>query len=219
MLDDQERGPELRVQLADLLDHSLDQRRIDAAGRLVEHDQLRLEHEDLRELDELLLPEGQCAGANVRVLRHTDELEQLQRALVLVTCNRVRGQLPPREGAQRRDNVLEHGHLAEQARDLEGAAEAEMRALERRQPVDALPVEADTPAVGAHHPGDQVERGGLAGAVRPDQRGDRALLHVEGEIVDRSEPAEALRKPLDLEQHARLGGHRLARARRQARGA
>ena len=200
MLHNQEGGPELRVQLADLLDHSLDQRRIDAAGRLVEHDELRLEHEDLRELDELLLPEGQRAGANVRVLRHADELEQLQRALVLVTCDRVRGQLAPREAAQRRDNVLEHRHLAEQARDLEGAAEPEVRALERRQPVDTPAVEAHTPTVGAR------------------QRGDRALPHVEGEIVDRAEAAEALREPFDLEQYARLGWDGLAGPRRQTRG-
>src|ERR687897_2156198 len=50
VLDDQERLP-IRVELADDVAHPLDQRRVDAARGLVEQDQLRVEHEDLRELD------------------------------------------------------------------------------------------------------------------------------------------------------------------------
>ena len=60
VLDDQERLA-LRVELADHLAHPLDQRRVDAAGGLVEHDQLRVEHQHLRELDELLLAVGERA--------------------------------------------------------------------------------------------------------------------------------------------------------------
>ena len=58
-----------------------------------------------------------------------------------------------------------------------------------------------------HHPlgrlveaGDAVEHGGLAGAVRPDQRGDVLAPDIEGHIVDGDEPAEAHGQVLDLEQ-------------------
>src|SRR6185312_1666403 len=45
--------------------------------------------------------------------------------------------------------------------------------------------------------GDAVEDRGLAGAVRPDQRGDLAPLGVEGEFVDGDDAAEAHRQAID----------------------
>src|SRR5918992_2904576 len=69
VLDDQEclAG---RVQLADHLADPLDQGRIDAAGRLVEHDQLRVEHQDLRELQQLLLAVAERGRPHVAILAH-----------------------------------------------------------------------------------------------------------------------------------------------------
>ena len=49
-------------------------------GWLIEQDQLRVEHQDLRELDELLLTERQRRRADIAVLQHPDEVEQLLRA-------------------------------------------------------------------------------------------------------------------------------------------
>ena len=49
-------------------------------------------------------------------------------------------------------------------------------------------------------PGQAVEDGRLAGAVRPDDRGDLAPVGGERQIVDRDQPAEAHRQMLDLEQ-------------------
>ena len=48
--------------------------------------------------------------------------------------------------------------------------------------------------------GDAIEHGGLAGAVRPDQRGDLALSRVERQVIDRDQAAEAHGQMLDLEQ-------------------
>ena len=47
--------------------------------------------------------------------------------------------------------------------------------------------------------GDAVEDGGLAGAVRPDQRGDLAPLGGKGEPVDRDHAAEAHGEAFDAE--------------------
>ena len=55
--------------------------------------------------------------------------------------------------------------------------------------------------------GDAVEDGGLAGAVRADQRGDVAAPDLEGEIVDGDEAAEAHRQMLDDEQGIGLPAH------------
>src|SRR5262249_7737773 len=46
--------------------------------------------------------------------------------------------------------------------------------------------------VDREYAGDDVEHRGLAGAVRADQRGARAAPHLEREILDDREAAEAL---------------------------
>jgi len=53
--------------------------------------------------------------------------------------------------------------------------------------------------------GDAIEHGGLAGAVRADQRGDLAALGLEREVVDGHQAAELHRQVLDLEQG--IAGH------------
>ena len=66
---------------------------------------------------------------------------------------------------------------------------------------DVAPVERITrPLVGRQEGGEQVEAGGLAGAVRPDQGMDGMAPHAQGHVLDRHEPLEGLGQPL------RLGG-------------
>src|SRR5208337_3843720 len=55
--------------------------------------------------------------------------------------------------------------------------------------------------------GDAVEHGRLAGAVRPDQRGDVAAASGEGEGVDRDQAAEPHGEVFDCEQRARQPVH------------
>src|SRR4051795_4500724 len=50
--------------------------------------------------------------------------------------------------------------------------------------------------------GDAIEHRGLAGAVRPDQRGDLLALCGKGEIVDRDNAAEAHRQAFEPENVA-----------------
>ena len=87
--------------------------------------------------------------------------------------------------------VLHHGHRLEGLRDLEGAGHAQMGHPVGRETVDALAVEQDV-ARTVEEAGDEVEDGGLAGAVRSGHAEDLALLHLEGEVVDGGEFAEAL---------------------------
>jgi hypothetical protein len=75
-----------------------------------------------------------------------------------------------------------------------------VRDLVRREAEQALAVEADVAGVGAVEPRDEVEDGGLAGAVRADQAGDLAALDVEREAVERDDAAEAPCQLVDLEK-------------------
>ena len=47
------------------------------------------------------------------------------------------------------------------------------------------PAKVIVPPLGGKLAGDHVEQRGLAGAVRADHREDRALAHVEADVVDR----------------------------------
>ena len=67
-----------------------------------------------------------------------------------------------------------------------------LRDLERLQPDDVLAVEEDF-AAGRHvQPGDHVEDGRLARAVRTDQPVELALLHGQVEVAHRAQAAEDL---------------------------
>src|SRR5581483_5853836 len=60
--------------------------------------------------------------------------------------------------------------------------------------------------------GDQVEQRRLAGAVGPDDAGDRALGDREGDLADRRQAAEVLGQVADLEQaHAGFRRRRFSR--------
>ena len=50
-------------------------------------------------------------------------------------------------------------------------------------PGDVLTEEKDPPGFGAEHAGDDIETGGLAGAVGPDQAGDVPARQGESQVV------------------------------------
>src|SRR5207245_128140 len=64
-------------------------------------------------------------------------------------------------------------------------------------------------AIGAQHPGDTVDQGGFAGAVRADQSEALALAHLQAHVGEGLEAAKALGHVLHLEQRV---GHQ-ARSR------
>src|SRR6185503_7230756 len=109
-------------------------------------------------------------------------------------------------------DIVEGGHVLEQPDVLEGAGDSERRHLVRLRSRDLSVVEHDTPGGRRKNPGDAIEKRGLAGAVRPDEREDLAALHVERDVVDRDEAAEPLRHVIDAEDRrggrpSRLDGH------------
>ena len=72
--------------------------------------------------------------------------------------------------AERHQHVVLSGQAGEKLRDLEGAADARARRTRRgASPVMSRAVEHDAPGIGLEIAGDDVDEGGLAGAVVADQ--------------------------------------------------
>ena len=65
VLDDEERDAELAVGALQALDHAVDERGIDACGRLVEQQHARAHHQRHRELQQLALAEGELTRHRV----------------------------------------------------------------------------------------------------------------------------------------------------------
>src|SRR5581483_3707203 len=116
------------------------------------------------------------------------------------------------EGADH--HVLERGETRERLHELEGAREAEPADRVRLEPHEARALENDRAFRGRVEAGHQVEHGGLAGPVRPDEAHDLAGGDGEIEAAHRDEAAEALGEPAHLEAgrgHARTPAARRPR--------
>ena len=75
-----------------------------------------------------------------------------------------------------------------------------MRPADQLVPAASTEVEGDATGRGAIEPGDQVEDGGLAGAVGPDQPDDLPLLDPEVQVLDGAQAAEVLGEACRLEE-------------------
>src|SRR5262249_1211551 len=73
---------------------------------------------------------------------------------------------------------------------------------------DRPPLDQDVAAVRLVDPGEDVEQGGLARSVGPDDAGDHALVEGEVDAVDRHQAAEPLGDAPGLEEHRAAHGAR-----------
>ena len=207
MLDD-EKGMSPRVERGDLLHQGFRQHRVDAGGRLVQQDELRLRDQRTRKLQQLELPTRQrarqIAHHRLEAAEGDDLAGPFAVALLLPAHGSGRDPVAPEPLADlvsgHQHHVLEDGHLQERTRDLEGAREPRGEYPVRCQAVEPAAGEPDAAFVGRQLPRDGVEEGGLACTVRPDQPVKGAGLEVEGHSVDRPETAELLDKPLHHQQ-------------------
>ncbi len=104
------------------------------------------------------------------------------------------------------EHVLEDGEPCERLRQLERPDHAPAGDPERRDPDEGPAVEVPRPVLGSVEPGEQVEQRRLAGAVRSDERRDRAPLDLEVLDVDGLEAAEGAVEVVDDEDRVGLGG-------------
>ncbi len=95
--------------------------------------------------------------------------------------------------------ILLHRHGGEGAAALRYMGDAEPDDALGGAVVQRLAVELDA-AGRAHHVADRAQRGGLAGAVGAQQRGQRALVEGEGQAMERLDLTVVGAQVLDVEQ-------------------
>ena len=104
----------------------------------------------------------------------------------------------PRIAEHRADQeVLENRHALERQRDLIGAADSGAATLVRREFRDVPTVELNPAGIRGETAGDEIEDGGLAGAVRAEDAQRFALLNLEGQVVCHFQRSEILRNAFE----------------------
>ena len=175
---------------------------IDLSGRkggrrLVEDDQLRLNAERLRDLDELLLGRGEPADFPIerQRVRLSEARQQADRSAA--QCAQVE---PARLPQQRQEDVFQHGEVGNQAGFLHHDRDPDPQRFPGVTQPD-LTVAVDDPAgVVDVVAGDDFGQRGFASAVGAEQSVD--LTFAQGEIGAREglRPIERLRDALDQEE-------------------
>jgi hypothetical protein len=135
--------------------------------RLVQHEQLRVLHQQHADLEPLLLAVRQDAGGDVD---EVGEADRLQRRGHLVGHPGPAAQQRQRTAAATGGDVevLQHRQLLEHRRGLERAADAEPGDPVHLPPHQLMPAEAGRTGR-PHQPGHGVDQSGLARAVRADE--------------------------------------------------
>ena len=182
--------------------------------RLVEHHQLGVGHQRARHLEQLALPAGQRPGEVLALLDQQEALEQRVGPLgvgVLLAAPQRR-EHRRREGPRPRWPVAPT-RMFSMTVSLESTLVSwKVRTMPIRATLyagtlfEALAVERPAPVVGPVEAGEQVEEGGLAGAVGADQRGDDAALDLDVLDVDGGEAAERAHDVVGDHDRVGLGG-------------
>ena len=184
------------------------QRRVDAGARLVEQDHLRIDHQDAREFEQLLLTARQRAGGLVE-LRPQGRRSPAPPQRAPGSARSWRATSPGRNQLfQNRSPACPSGtSIAFSSTVMRGKGRgiwkvranplAKIRSGE--SPSDRLAHEADLAGTRRQGARDQVEEGRLARAVGTDEASDPTLLDGKVDAVDGVHAPERPDKPPDLE--------------------
>ena len=104
------------------------------------------------------------------------------------------------EGGQRCHHVVACGELVEEGHDLKRPRHPLSGNLVRREPGEVLAAEADAAAARLDPPGEYIEEGGLAGAVRAHDAVQLALRDLEVDRLEHHAVAEAHVHALGFDQ-------------------
>ena len=185
---------------------------MNAGEGLVENDDVRVEHEQAAQFQELLLAAGERPAVLVPQMVYGEKLQDLHRLRVEVLPAPARI-----HGKRRHVEVLKHGHAAERAGHLKGAAEPGLRHQVGRQVVDARVVQIDGSAGRLDRAVQHICERGLAGAVRADQADQLCALHLEADALQDMQTAEVLVDTVDVQiDHGAVTPFPEAAARRRA---
>src|SRR5216684_4039822 len=176
LLDHEHGRAEALVDLADAVEHRLHQDRGEPQRGLVEQKEPGPSHEAARDGEHLLLPARQLpAQRAAQAAQGREELEQLLEVL----RDLARAAAYSRAEAQ----VLLHRQAREDVPPLRDMGEPERDQRLRLVALDGRAIEDDRAALRPDEAGDDAQSGGLAGAVRAEERDDLALAHLQRDAV------------------------------------
>ena len=164
---------------------------VEGSEGLVEEQYLRLGRECASEPHPLALAARELRRIAVAEALQLDEVQELVDALPDLGLRSFPHLEPERD-------VVPHGHVLEGRVVLEDESDV---ALLRRERGGVLLGQQDLARVGRLQPGDDAQERGLAGSARAEERGQRAALDLERDVVDRDEVAEVLRDVADQDGH------------------
>src|SRR5512138_1479063 len=170
-----------------------------AGHGLVQQQQLGLEGERCGDLERPLAPVGQLAGRGVGEGGEADVGEVRLRLVVEAAQHRLGApevEALSAPALQGDTDVLQRRHVGKHRGDLERADEAEAGYVGGREAGDVLPLVDDAAGGGLQELGEQVEAGGLAGAVGADQGVNGAARDGEIDAADGDEAPELLGQAL-----------------------
>ena len=158
--------------------HLLHEHGRQAHGRLVHDDELRCAHDRAAHGQHLLLAAGERARELLGALFQTreagiDSLEIVRDRLFVLAEIRAHGKV------LRNGHAREHLPALRHVRKTHGDDAAWVRLAQ------IVPVVDHGAAFDGHEAGDGVQRGGLAGAVGPDERDDLAVVDLHTDAAQR----------------------------------
>jgi hypothetical protein len=179
-------------QVAEELPEPVDAGRVQAVGRLVQDQHPRVAEQRRRQGEALAHAHREAAHAPVGRLRDARQLQHL-----------VGAGIRQPSGSAEDPQVVPCGPARMEAGRLQ-------RGADRAERVGQVGIALAADGGGPPGRGDQGEQaaqgGGLAGAVGPQEAGDRARLDLEAQVVDRADLAEVLGQIRD--DDAAVVGHR-----------
>ena len=200
--------------------HSPGLLRVHARERLIEHHELRVGRKRHGHAERALVAMGQLGGELVGQLVEAEEGEDAASLFVRILFRRA---VAPEDAAgdaclgaavAAEADIVEHAQLVKQDRALKRADQAALGKRARRSPRNILAAIENLAARRRVEAADHVEGRGLAGAVRPDETVDCALVHVQVEAVDGDDAAKSANEVADLKD-GRLGARRIQHHRKR----
>src|SRR5262245_4345956 len=149
---------------------------VDPGQGLVQQYEIRPRRQGTRDFDPTPFAPGKRGGGSPPEMRDGEFLKQ---HFEIAFTTFLRGFDQFQDGA----NILLDRQSAEYRRFLRKIADAQSRPPVHRQPGDVLAVKNDGAGIGRYQSNDDVEAGGLAGAVRPEQSDRLAAIHRQRDRV------------------------------------
>ena len=192
MLDDDD-GEAATRELADQCDGLIDLRRVKPRHDLIQQKKLWLCRQGARHFEPALVDRGEVARGEILAGREPDEVDGFARLLA-----RHLGASVAQERACH--HIGQNRHAAERLGDLKRPREAKRADGMRAQAHDLLTKSRHRACIRPVEAHDQVERGGLAGAVGADQRQRLVLAHGEADVLHGPQTAEPFVEIFDDER-------------------